>query len=42
MAFSKISEADQHLKEAADVAIVNVVPRDDYQVHLIEFLQSTS
>jgi hypothetical protein len=37
-----MSEADHHLKEAAHVALINVVPRDDDQVHLIEFLRSPS
>jgi hypothetical protein len=37
-----VSEADQNLNEAAQVALINVVPRGDDQVHLIEFLRSTS
>jgi hypothetical protein len=39
--WSKMSEADHQLKEAVHVALINVVPRGDDQVHLIEFLRST-
>jgi hypothetical protein len=33
---------DQQQKEAAHVALINVTPRGDEQVHLIEFLRATS
>jgi hypothetical protein len=37
-----MSEIDQQQKEAAHVALINVVPRGDDQSHLLEFLRATS
>jgi hypothetical protein len=37
-----MSKVDQQLKEAAHVALINVVPRGDDQSHLLEFLRATS
>jgi hypothetical protein len=36
------ADTDQQLKEAAHVALINITPRGDDQVHLIEFLRATS
>jgi hypothetical protein len=35
-------EVDQQTKQAAHVDLINVQPRGDDQVHLIEFLRATS
>ena len=35
-------DTDQQLKEAAHVSLINITPRGDDQVHLIEFLRETS
>jgi hypothetical protein len=37
-----MSDVDQQQKEAAHVALINVVPRGDDQAHLVDFLRATS
>jgi hypothetical protein len=37
-----MTDVDQQLKEAAHLALINVTPRGDDQVHLIDFLRATS
>jgi hypothetical protein len=37
-----VADSDQQLHEAANVALINVTPRGDDRVHLVEFLRVTS